>query len=149
MILYRLLGNIRKNGYFGIAHSLFTAHFKNVPLRGGQFLLSYRQLVDKVIVIYFFYGSVIQKMFVFTKAYVIFKIRTVDLLAETSITWFLAIVNNMDLKEPSTDKEARMFHSLRNVSCTISSAWTDDFVCSKAKPYKESAYISYNVSNAS
>ena len=81
MILYRLLGNIRKNGYFGIAHSLFTAHFKNVPLRGGQFLLSYRQLVDKVIVIYFFYGSVIQKMFVFTKAYVIFKIRTVDLLA--------------------------------------------------------------------
>ena len=63
MILYRLLGNIRKNGYFGIAHSLFTAHFKNVPLRGGQFLFSYRQLVDKVIVIYFFYGSVIQKMF--------------------------------------------------------------------------------------
>ena len=120
MILYRLLGNIRKSGYFGIAHSLFTAHFKNVPLRGGQLLLSYRQLVDKVIVIYFFYGSVIQK-----------------------------IVNNMDLKEPSTDKEARMFHSLRNVSCTISSAWTDDFVCSKAKPYKESAYISYNVSNAS
>jgi len=148
MILYRLLGNIRKSGYFGIAHSLFTAHFKNVPLRGGQLLLSYRQLVDKVIVIYFFYGSVIQKMFVFTKAYVIFKIRTVDLLAE-NITWFLAIVNNMDLKEPSTDKEARMFHSLRNVSCTISSAWTDDFVCSKAKPYKESAYISYNVSNAS
>ena len=82
MILYRLLGNIRKSGYFGIAHSLFTAHFKNVPLRGGQLLLSYRQLVDKVIVIYFFYGSVIQKMFVFTKAYVIFKIRTVDLLAE-------------------------------------------------------------------
>lgn len=64
MILYRLLGNIRKSGYFGIAHSLFTAHFKNVPLRGGQLLLSYRQLVDKVIVIYFFYGSVIQKMFV-------------------------------------------------------------------------------------
>ena len=53
MILYRLLGNIRKSGYFGIAHSLFTAHFKNVPLREGQFLLSYRQLVDKVIVIYF------------------------------------------------------------------------------------------------
>lgn len=53
MILYRLLGNIRKSGYFGIAHSLFTAHFKNVPLRGGQLLLSYRQLVDKVIVIYF------------------------------------------------------------------------------------------------
>ena len=52
MILYRLLGNIRKSGYFGIAHSLFTAHFKNVPLRGGQLLLSYRQLVDKVIVIY-------------------------------------------------------------------------------------------------
>ena len=73
MILYRLLGNIRKSGYFGIAHSLFTAHFKNVPLREGQFLLSYRQLVDKVIVIYFFYGSVIQKMFVFTKAYVIFN----------------------------------------------------------------------------
>ena len=60
MILYRLLGNIRKSGYFGIAHSLFTTHFKNVPLRGGQLLLSYRQLVDKVIVIYFFYGSVIQ-----------------------------------------------------------------------------------------
>lgn len=54
MILYRLLGNIRKSGYFGIAHSLFTTHFKNVPLRGGQLLLSYRQLVDKVIVIYFF-----------------------------------------------------------------------------------------------
>ena len=51
MILYRLLGNIRKSGYFGIAHSLFTAHFKNVPLRGGQFLLSYRQLVDKVSVV--------------------------------------------------------------------------------------------------
>ena len=49
MILYRLLGNIRKSGYFGIAHSLFTTHFKNVPLRGGQLLLSYRQLVDKII----------------------------------------------------------------------------------------------------
>ena len=47
MILYRLLGNIRKSGYFGIAHSLFTAHFKNVPLREGQLLLSYRQLVDR------------------------------------------------------------------------------------------------------
>ena len=78
MILYRLLGNIRRAAISALLIPSSRLISKNVPLREGQFLLSYRQLVDKVIVIYFFYGSVIQKMFVFTKAYVIFKSGRID-----------------------------------------------------------------------
>ena len=82
MVLYRLLRDIRKNGNLGITHSFLTAHFKDVPLCRSQFLLGNRQLVDKIIVIYFFNGSVIQKVLVFTKTNIIFKIRAVDLLGK-------------------------------------------------------------------